>query len=51
MVVPHFMRLQEWSALEEGLFTEEGLEPEVLTDVLFLSEDEQAEGRALCTCV
>jgi hypothetical protein len=33
-VVPHFMRLHEWIALEEGLFADEGLEPEVLTDVM-----------------
>jgi hypothetical protein len=29
-VVPHFMRLDEWTALEEGAFHAEGLEPELL---------------------
>lgn len=33
-VVPHFMRLHEWIALEDGLFTSEGLEPELLSDVM-----------------
>lgn len=33
-VVPHFMRLHEWIALEEGYFQSEGLEPEILTDVM-----------------
>ena len=31
-VVPHFMRLHEWIALEEGFFEREGLSPEVKTD-------------------
>jgi ABC-type nitrate/sulfonate/bicarbonate transport system substrate-binding protein len=33
-VVPHFSRLQEWIALEEGYFQDERLEPEMLTDVM-----------------
>jgi len=33
-VVPHFMRLHEWVAVEEGLFQKEGLEPDILTDVM-----------------
>jgi hypothetical protein len=33
-VVPHFMRLHEWIALDERFFEAEGLEPEVLTEVM-----------------
>ena len=33
-VVPHFSRLQEWIALDEGFFGEEGLEPEMLQEVM-----------------
>jgi hypothetical protein len=33
-VVPHFMRLHEWIALDECLFEVEGLEPEVLTEAM-----------------
>jgi hypothetical protein len=33
-VVPHFMRLHEWIALEEGAYQAEGLEPELLSDVM-----------------
>ena len=33
-VVPHFSRLQEWIALDEGFFQQEGLEPEMLPDVM-----------------
>ena len=33
-VVPHFMRLHEWIALEEGYYAAEGLEPELLPDVM-----------------
>ena len=33
-VVPHFMRLHEWIALDEGLFAGEGLEPDLLVDVM-----------------
>jgi hypothetical protein len=33
-VVPHFMRLHEWVAVEEGLFQKEGLEADLLTDVM-----------------
>ncbi len=33
-VVPHFMRLHEWIALETGLYRAEGLEPDHLTDVM-----------------
>ncbi len=34
LVVPHFMRLHEWVALENGLYQAEELEPELLTDVM-----------------
>src|SRR5579883_3481395 len=34
LVVPHFSRLQEWIALDEGFFQQEGLEPEMLQDVM-----------------
>ena len=33
-VVPHFSRLHEWVALEEGYFRDEGPEPNMLTDVM-----------------
>jgi NitT/TauT family transport system substrate-binding protein len=33
-VVPHFMRLHEWIALEAGLYEAEGLEPDMLDDVM-----------------
>jgi hypothetical protein len=33
-VVPHFMRLQEWIALEEGHFENEGLQPRILDEVM-----------------
>jgi len=33
-VVPHFMRLHEWIALEEGAYQAEGLEPDLLSDVM-----------------
>src|SRR3954447_5364385 len=33
-VVPHFMRLHEWIALEEGYFEVEDLEPELRADVM-----------------
>jgi hypothetical protein len=33
-VVPHFMRLHEWVALEEGHFQAEGLEPRILDEVM-----------------
>lgn len=33
-VVPHFMRLHEWIALEEGFYQAEALEPDLLTDVM-----------------
>lgn len=33
-VVPHFMRLHEWIALEEGFYHAEGLEPELLPEVM-----------------
>jgi hypothetical protein len=33
-IVPHFMRLHEWIALGEGYFGAEGLEPELLDDVM-----------------
>lgn len=41
-VVPHFMRLHEWIALEEGAYETEGLEPELLTDVM---HDVSSHGR------
>lgn len=31
-IVPHFMRLHEWIALDEGFFADEGLAPEILAD-------------------
>jgi hypothetical protein len=33
-VVPHFMRLHEWIALEEGHFEAEGLQPRILDEVM-----------------
>jgi NitT/TauT family transport system substrate-binding protein len=33
-VVPPFSRLQEWIALDEGFFEEEGLEPQMLQEVM-----------------
>ena len=33
-IVPHFTRLHEWIALEDRLFEQEGLEPELLSDVM-----------------
>jgi len=33
-IVPHFSRLQEWIALDEGFFQDEGLEPMMLADVM-----------------
>lgn len=33
-VVPHFMRLHEWVALEDGLYQQQGLEPELMADVM-----------------
>jgi ABC-type nitrate/sulfonate/bicarbonate transport system substrate-binding protein len=33
-VVPHFMRLHEWIAAEEGFYQQEGLEAELLDDVM-----------------
>jgi ABC-type nitrate/sulfonate/bicarbonate transport system substrate-binding protein len=33
-IVPHFMRLHEWIALDEGYFQAEGLEPELKSDVM-----------------
>ena len=33
-IVPHFMRLHEWIALERGYYEAEGLEPELLSDVM-----------------
>jgi hypothetical protein len=33
-VVPHFSRLHEWIAMDEGFFQEEGLEPELLPEVM-----------------
>lgn len=33
-VVPHFSRLHEWIALEEGYYQDEGLEPEMLSAVM-----------------
>ena len=33
-VVPHFSRLHEWIALEEGYYQQEGLEPEILPEVM-----------------
>jgi NitT/TauT family transport system substrate-binding protein len=33
-VVPHFMRLHEWIAVERGYFRDEGLEPELMADTM-----------------
>jgi hypothetical protein len=33
-VVPHFMRLHEWIALESGYYEDEGLEPVLMSDVM-----------------
>lgn len=33
-VMPHFMRLHEWIAVEQGYFADEGLEPELLVDAM-----------------
>jgi NitT/TauT family transport system substrate-binding protein len=41
-VVPHFMRLHEWVALEVGAYQAEGLEPELLSDVM---HDVSSHGR------
>jgi len=41
-VVPHFMRLHEWVALELGAYRAEGLEPELLSDVM---HDVSSHGR------
>ena len=41
-VVPHFMRLHEWVALEGGDYQAEGLEPHLLTDVM---HDVSSHGR------
>lgn len=41
-VVPHFMRLHEWVALDEGFYQSEGLEPELLSDVM---HDVSSHGR------
>ncbi len=41
-VVPHFMRLHEWVALEIGAYGAEGLEPELLSDVM---HDVSSHGR------
>jgi ABC-type nitrate/sulfonate/bicarbonate transport system substrate-binding protein len=41
-VVPHFMRLHEWIALEDGFYQAEGLEPDLLSDVM---HDVSSHGR------
>lgn len=41
-VVPHFMRLHEWVALEDGAYQAEGLEPHLLSDVM---HDVSSHGR------
>jgi hypothetical protein len=41
-VVPHFMRLHEWVALEEDVYQAEGLEPELLSDLM---HDVSSHGR------
>lgn len=33
-VVPHFMRLHEWIALDAGLYQAEGLEPDLLAEIM-----------------
>ncbi len=42
-VVPHFSRLQEWIALVAGFFQEEGLEPEMLPDVMHAVSSHQGD--------
>lgn len=42
-VVPHFSRLQEWIALEEGYFRDERLEPRTLSDVMHSVSSHQGE--------
>ena len=42
-VVPHFSRLQEWIALDEGFFQQEGLEPEMLPDVMHAVSSHQGD--------
>src|SRR5947209_6624106 len=43
LVVPHFSRLQEWIALDEGFFQEEGLEPEMLQEVMHAISGQQGD--------
>ena len=42
-VVPHFPRLQEWIALEEGYFRDEGLAPELLAGVMHAVSSHQGD--------
>lgn len=42
-VVPHFMRLHEWIAVERGLFQEEGLEPELMAETMHSVSDHAGE--------
>ncbi len=42
-VVPHFSRLQEWIALDEGFFQEEGLDPEMLQEVMHAVSSHQGD--------
>jgi NitT/TauT family transport system substrate-binding protein len=42
-VVPHFMRLHEWIAMDEGYFTEEDLEPALREDVMHAVSSHQGD--------
>ena len=42
-VVPHFPRLQEWIALEEGYFRDEGLAPALLSEVMHAVSSHQGD--------
>ena len=42
-MVPHFSRLQEWIALDEGFFQDEGLKPEMLQEVMHAASSHQGD--------
>ncbi|MGH3345276.1 MAG: hypothetical protein ACRDPK_20905 [Carbonactinosporaceae bacterium] len=42
-VVPHFMRLHEWIALDEGHFRAEGLEPELQAEVMHAASSHRGD--------
>jgi NitT/TauT family transport system substrate-binding protein len=43
-VVPHFMRLHEWIALEGGYYQDEGLEPVLMADVMHSVSGHRGDG-------